>query len=306
MKAEAIDRTRYETVTSLERLEAWVAEAFSTGRVAFDTETTSLDPMQVRARGLLHGRRSRARLLRAARASGRQRHVRLRRPAPGADSGARGAAGAKAAAGGCLRPQDRPEPQVRQRRAGQARDRRGAARRHHAAVLRARCRPRRARPRRARRAASRTYLHELHAGARVRAGREEVGQDLRAGAARQGHGIRRRGCRRDAAPVHRPEAPPRSGAHGNRVRDAGAADGGRAGRHGARRHQGGQGDPGAAHLHVRPAHHAPGAGNLRAGRAQVQSRLSQAARRIPVRQPQAARRAQDQDRPMGDPRQPAR
>jgi DNA polymerase-1 len=46
MKAEAIDRTRYETVTSLERLEAWVAEAFSTGRVAFDTETTSLDPMQ--------------------------------------------------------------------------------------------------------------------------------------------------------------------------------------------------------------------------------------------------------------------
>ena len=46
VKAEAIDRTRYETVTSLERLEAWVAEAFSTGRVAFDTETTSLDPMQ--------------------------------------------------------------------------------------------------------------------------------------------------------------------------------------------------------------------------------------------------------------------
>jgi DNA polymerase-1 len=45
MKAEPIDRTRYETVTSLERLEAWVAEAFSTGRVAFDTETTSLDPM---------------------------------------------------------------------------------------------------------------------------------------------------------------------------------------------------------------------------------------------------------------------
>ena len=46
VKAEAIDRTRYETVTTLERLEAWVAEAFSTGRVAFDTETTSLDPMQ--------------------------------------------------------------------------------------------------------------------------------------------------------------------------------------------------------------------------------------------------------------------
>jgi DNA polymerase-1 len=46
VKAEKIDRTRYETVTSLERLEAWIAEAFSVGRVAFDTETTGLDPMQ--------------------------------------------------------------------------------------------------------------------------------------------------------------------------------------------------------------------------------------------------------------------
>jgi DNA polymerase-1 len=45
-KAESIDRTRYETVTSLERLEAWIGEAFATGRVALDTETTSLDPMQ--------------------------------------------------------------------------------------------------------------------------------------------------------------------------------------------------------------------------------------------------------------------
>jgi DNA polymerase-1 len=46
VKAESIDRTKYETVTSLAQLEAWIAEAFSTGRVAFDTETTSLDPMQ--------------------------------------------------------------------------------------------------------------------------------------------------------------------------------------------------------------------------------------------------------------------
>jgi len=45
-KAEKIDRTRYETLTTLERLDAWIAEAFSIGRVAFDTETTSLDPMQ--------------------------------------------------------------------------------------------------------------------------------------------------------------------------------------------------------------------------------------------------------------------
>jgi DNA polymerase-1 len=45
-KAEKIDRTAYETVTSLERLEAWIAEAFATGRCAFDTETTSLDPIR--------------------------------------------------------------------------------------------------------------------------------------------------------------------------------------------------------------------------------------------------------------------
>jgi DNA polymerase-1 len=44
-KAEKIDRSRYETVTTLERLDAWIAEASATGRVAFDTETTSLDPM---------------------------------------------------------------------------------------------------------------------------------------------------------------------------------------------------------------------------------------------------------------------
>jgi DNA polymerase-1 len=41
-----IDRTAYETVTDLPRLEAWIAEARATGRVAFDTETTSLDAMQ--------------------------------------------------------------------------------------------------------------------------------------------------------------------------------------------------------------------------------------------------------------------
>jgi len=45
-KAEKIDRTKYETVTNLERLEAWIEQAYDAGRVAFDTETTSLDPMQ--------------------------------------------------------------------------------------------------------------------------------------------------------------------------------------------------------------------------------------------------------------------
>ncbi|MGE0700213.1 MAG: DNA polymerase I, partial [Hyphomicrobiaceae bacterium] len=42
----AIDRSQYETVRDLDRLAAWVKEAAELGRVAFDTETTSLDPMR--------------------------------------------------------------------------------------------------------------------------------------------------------------------------------------------------------------------------------------------------------------------
>ncbi len=45
-KAEKIDRSKYETVTDVARLEAWIAEARAAGRFAFDTETTSLDATQ--------------------------------------------------------------------------------------------------------------------------------------------------------------------------------------------------------------------------------------------------------------------
>ena len=41
-----VDRSGYVTVRSLAELERWVAEAREEGVVAFDTETTSLDPMQ--------------------------------------------------------------------------------------------------------------------------------------------------------------------------------------------------------------------------------------------------------------------
>ena len=41
-----IDTTAYETVATLPRLEAWIADARANGLVAFDTETTSLDAMQ--------------------------------------------------------------------------------------------------------------------------------------------------------------------------------------------------------------------------------------------------------------------
>ncbi|MDX2158067.1 MAG: DNA polymerase I [Hyphomicrobiaceae bacterium] len=41
-----IDRSQYETVRDTARLQQWVSEAMALGRVAFDTETTSLDPMR--------------------------------------------------------------------------------------------------------------------------------------------------------------------------------------------------------------------------------------------------------------------
>jgi DNA polymerase-1 len=41
-----VDRSRYEVVRSLDRLEAWIARARDIGVVALDTQTTSLDPMQ--------------------------------------------------------------------------------------------------------------------------------------------------------------------------------------------------------------------------------------------------------------------
>src|SRR5436305_9318215 len=40
------DRSRYEIVRSLDRLNAWITRARERGRVAIDTETNSLDPMQ--------------------------------------------------------------------------------------------------------------------------------------------------------------------------------------------------------------------------------------------------------------------
>ena len=41
-----VDRAKYATVRTLDRLKAWIARAHETGYVAVDAETTSLDPMQ--------------------------------------------------------------------------------------------------------------------------------------------------------------------------------------------------------------------------------------------------------------------
>ena len=45
-REQKFDRSQYETVTDMARLEAWIADARAAGRVAFDTETTDLDPMR--------------------------------------------------------------------------------------------------------------------------------------------------------------------------------------------------------------------------------------------------------------------
>jgi DNA polymerase-1 len=45
-RAAKVDRSRYETITDLARLDHWIARAKDAGVVALDTETTSLDPMQ--------------------------------------------------------------------------------------------------------------------------------------------------------------------------------------------------------------------------------------------------------------------
>ncbi|GAA6156378.1 DNA polymerase I [Pyruvatibacter sp. HU-CL02332] len=40
-----IEETEYDCVTTLEALDAWIAESYATGLIGLDTETTSLDPM---------------------------------------------------------------------------------------------------------------------------------------------------------------------------------------------------------------------------------------------------------------------
>ncbi len=46
LAAQPVDRSGYATIRDIATLEAWIAAAREIGTVAFDTETTSLDPMQ--------------------------------------------------------------------------------------------------------------------------------------------------------------------------------------------------------------------------------------------------------------------
>ena len=51
-KKPVIDRSKYETVTTLARLGEWIAEATELGRICFDTETDSLDSMRANLVGV--------------------------------------------------------------------------------------------------------------------------------------------------------------------------------------------------------------------------------------------------------------
>ncbi len=51
-KSTKVDRSKYETVRDLKRLEAWIGKATDQGIVAVDTETTSLDAMQAELVGV--------------------------------------------------------------------------------------------------------------------------------------------------------------------------------------------------------------------------------------------------------------
>jgi DNA polymerase-1 len=52
IRAVALDHSAYEAVTSMDRLEQWIAQIREAGLVAVDTETTSLDNMQARLCGI--------------------------------------------------------------------------------------------------------------------------------------------------------------------------------------------------------------------------------------------------------------
>jgi DNA polymerase-1 len=52
VRAIPFDLSAYETVTDINRLQAWIGEALDQGLVSIDTETTSLDPMQAELVGI--------------------------------------------------------------------------------------------------------------------------------------------------------------------------------------------------------------------------------------------------------------
>ena len=122
-----VDRSKYQTIRSLDELKAWIARVHDVGHVAIEAKASSIDPMQAEICGIALALGAERRLLYPARpqAVRRRRRPVRRRPRAGPDQGRRRARGAEAAAGIAGHPQDRLQHQV------QRRDVR-AARHHHA------------------------------------------------------------------------------------------------------------------------------------------------------------------------------
>ncbi len=204
--------------------------------------------------------------------------------------------GDQAAARGCQHPQGRAEPEIRLAGVRAARHRDGAAGRHHADVLCARCRPFRSRPRSAGAALFRPQDHRLQRGR----GLGKIQARVRQRHHRAGRRIRGRGRRRHAAAVAIAQAAADRRAHEHRLRDPGAAAGPGARPHGAARHLDRPAGALAPLGRVRAARHGARGGDPRARRRAGQSRQPQADRRHSVRQARPAGRHKDQDRAMVD------
>ncbi|KAF1857760.1 hypothetical protein Lal_00041128 [Lupinus albus] len=301
------DTDAYETVLTLDQLDAWIAEAEEAGVIAVDTETDALDSYRAGLVGIS-----------LATAPGRAcyiplAHVRaVAAPADAGDLFGQGAASSDAvepvaeqipldAALARLKPLLEIPACSRSGRTSNTIGSCRPLRRHDADFLRARCRQGRTRHGRTRPPPSRPPADHLLGRRRHRPGESH----LRPGRPRQGHGLRRRGRGRDAPPVADDEAAPRGRAAGRRLRDPGTAPPADHRAHGDGRHP------------RRPGHAEPPLGRFladpRASRrrdpggcgGEVLRRLAEADRRHPVRQDGPARRQEDALRPMGDARHAA-
>ena len=139
--AQKIDVKSYETVTSEDALDRWIAQSYEAGRVCVDTETIFARRLRRRSRRRRARHRAGARVLhpdpplqgRLARRSLPGRRPRGRPASPRSRAGE-----TEAAAGRSGRPEDRAEHEVRSRDPARERRQRGAGRRYAAHVLRAR------------------------------------------------------------------------------------------------------------------------------------------------------------------------
>ena len=111
-----IDHSLYETVTTLDALDRWIAEARANGFVALDTETDGFDCVTAKLVGISLATEPQQGLLHPARTWRPRPALRAGR----ADCRGRGAGAAEAAARGPGDPQDRPQFQIRLDRASTA------------------------------------------------------------------------------------------------------------------------------------------------------------------------------------------